>query len=182
MGARMKRTAINRKTPMRRTRKEPRQTPPLAYDQGDIGELRVATIPRVMSLRKGVIARIDGEVRAVPKHVKARPGKRAPTVNEREWMDAIVEHGCIACWLDGHQPRPCCPHHIISGGRRLGHLFTIPLCDPGHHQNGAPLGLICRHPYKARFESRYGTEFALLKQLQIVLLPKLSFDPRSLTT
>ena len=42
---------------------------------------------------------------AVPKEAEAaRPGKRAPTKAEREWMDAIVEHGCICCVLDGHAP------------------------------------------------------------------------------
>jgi hypothetical protein len=63
----LQRTAFKRKTPMRR--KEPsysQETKPLAYEQGDIAEIRAAAIPRVKSSR-GVIARIDGEVRAVPK-------------------------------------------------------------------------------------------------------------------
>jgi hypothetical protein len=102
----------------------------------------------------------------VPKGIEAKPGKRKPTAIEAKWMASIVEYGCIACRLDGHQPRPTAVHHIVEAGRRLGHLFTVPLCDPGHHQNGAALGLISRHPYKARFEAKYGTEFELLARLK----------------
>lgn len=103
-----------------------------------------------------------GPAVAVVKEVKAKPGKRAPTAEERAWMDDIVAHGCICCILDGHDPRPTAVHHILRGGRRIGHLFSLPACDPGHHQNGAPMGLISRHPYKAQWEARYGTEMELL--------------------
>lgn len=82
-------------------------------------------------------------------------------------MDAIVELGCIACWLDGQPPRPTAVHHLLSGGRRIGHKHTIGLCDPGHHQNGQPLGLVSRHPWKTRFEERYGKEEALLRLSQL---------------
>ena len=105
----------------------------------------------------------------VPKGEKAKPGKRAPTKDEAEWMRAIVAYGCIACRLDGHAPRPTAVHHILRGGVRMGHKYTIGLCDPGHHQGGGPLGLLSRHPYKARFEARYGTELQLLAHLDIVL-------------
>lgn len=77
-------------------------------------------------------------------------------------MADVVEWGCIACRLDGWLPRPTAVHHIVVGGRRMGHLFSIGLCDPGHHQNGGQFGLISRHPNKARFEAKYGTELELL--------------------
>lgn len=103
---------------------------------------------------------------AQPKGVKAKPGKRAPTVEEAAWMDRIVEHGCVACLIDRVPPRPAEVHHILSGGRRIGHLFTIPLC-PGHHRDGTgEPGLIARHPFKARFEARYGNEELLLSDLR----------------
>lgn len=111
---------------------------------------------------------------AVPKEPEAaRPGKRAPTKAEREWMDAIVEHGCICCVLDGHAPRPTAVHHILRGGQRIGHLFTLPLCQPGHHMDGAGIGLISRHPWKAKFEEKYGSEMNLLHMLQEKLKGKL---------
>jgi hypothetical protein len=107
-----------------------------------------------------------GTAGAVVKAEKAKPGKRTPTKAEREWMDKIVEYGCIACRMDGVEPRPTAVHHILRGGRRLGHLFTLGLCDPGHHQNGAQFGFISRHPNKAAFEEKYGAEAELLARLR----------------
>jgi hypothetical protein len=56
---------------------------------------------------------------------------------ERAWMDAITQLGCIVCFVFENAPgTPGCPHHLLTdGGRRIGHLDTICLCDPGHHQN-----------------------------------------------
>jgi hypothetical protein len=58
-------------------------------------------------------------------------------------------------------------HHILRGGVRMGHLYSLPLCDPGHHQNGGQFGMVSRHPFKARFEQRYGTEAELLQRLRV---------------
>jgi hypothetical protein len=77
----MKRSPIKRRTEMR-------SKPVLAYDQGDIGELRVTTIPRVQSLRKGVIARINGEVHAAP---KSEP-KRNPAL-----LEMAKGRECLLC-------------------------------------------------------------------------------------
>ena len=105
----------------------------------------------------------------VAKEVKAKTGKYTPNQEEKRWMSAIVEFGCVACWLDGSPRREPAVHHIIRGGRRLGHLYTLPLCDPGHHQNGQSLGMLSRHPNKAAFESTYGSELTLLTGLQRTL-------------
>lgn len=106
----------------------------------------------------------DGKARMcvpVPKWQKAKHGKRAPNATERKWMDWIVAYGCICCRVMGHAPRPTAVHHMLRGGVRLGHLFTLPLCDPGHHQGGEQFGLISRHPNKAAFEKAFGTEAEL---------------------
>jgi len=113
--------------------------------------------------QRGVYAPASEVVVRVPKEVAAKPGKRAPTVAEAEWMANIVSLGCIACLLDGCQPRPTAVHHILRGGRRIGHLFTLPLCQPGHHMDGGHIGLVSRHPFKARFEAMYGKELDLLE-------------------
>lgn len=97
---------------------------------------------------------------------RAKPGKRAPTAEEARWMAAIVEYGCIACALDGRWHRPAAVHHILRGGRRMGHLYTIPLCQPGHHMDGQQLGMVSRHPWKKRFEAIYGNEMDLLALMQ----------------
>lgn len=102
----------------------------------------------------------------LPKEEAARPGKGAATVEERGWLDAIVAFGCVACWLDKQPPRPTAVHHILRGGLRMGHLHSLPLCHPGHHIDGHQFGLISRHPWKTRFEERYGTEAELLAMLR----------------
>lgn len=93
---------------------------------------------------------------------------KPPNKIEREWMAAVRSFGCIACYIDGNF-RHCAVHHIVVAGRRMGHLFTIGLCDPGHHQNGQQFGMISVHPWKARFEAKYGTQLELLGRLKVEL-------------
>lgn len=93
---------------------------------------------------------------------------------EKRWMEAITQIGCIVCLLFEKAPgTPGAVHHLLSGGLRIGHLSTICLCDPGHHQN-APAGSekISRHPYKARFEARYGSEESLLAKTRELVQQK----------
>lgn len=59
---------------------------------------------------------------------------RAPTRYEAERLEAMMRLGCVACAMLFSLPviaQEC--HHILSGGRRMGHWFTLPLCR-GHHQ------------------------------------------------
>lgn len=100
---------------------------------------------------------------------KAKPGKRTPTADEKAWLDAIVAYGCIACRLDGAGFVAPAVHHMLRGGVRLGHRYSLPLCDPGHHQGGHVLCKISRHPWKVRFERQYGSEQFLLTTLQVEL-------------
>ncbi len=119
--------------------------------------------------RAAAVAMADTRARMVvpiPKGVKAKPGKGAPTVDERRWLDAIVAYGCVACRIDGFGVVPPAVHHILRGGMRMGHRFTLPLCDPGHHQGGEARGMVSRHPWKARFEAKYGGEDFLLRKIE----------------
>lgn len=90
-----------------------------------------------------------------------------PTKDEAAWMAAVADFGCIVCWLFHQVKTPCAVHHLKSGGIRIGHKFTIGLCDPGHH-NYASLqpgsGKIAVHENPARFKRAYGTELELLEK------------------
>ena len=90
---------------------------------------------------------------------------KTPTKAEKAWMDKIVRLGCIVCLIQGRGYVPPAVHHILKGSRRQGHMQTIPLCQPGHHMY-APKesGEVSRHPDKARFEAKYGTEEYLLER------------------
>lgn len=96
-------------------------------------------------------------------------GKVAASATEAAWMAQVAAYGCIVCRQQHGIQVPAEVHHILSGGRRMGHLFSIGLC-PAHHRGGAGDGLfISRHPYKARFEQAYGTELELLEELRALL-------------
>lgn len=151
---------MNRSTPLKRTPFRPQGYAP-----------REPKVYEAHTPRARAVAVCDGKARmvvpvSVPKAEKAKPGKATPTVEERAWLDWIVDYGCIACRLDCYGVVPPAVHHILRGGVRMGHLFSLPLC-PGHHQDGTGAsGFIARHPWKARFERRYGTESELLASLQ----------------
>lgn len=149
-----------RRTPLRRTAFKARQKhePAVAREPRPMAPLRPVE-------RAGVYSGGTSGV-AVEKGEKAKPGKRPPNARERAWMDAIVAYGCVACRIDGLGIVPPAVHHILRGGVRMGHLFTLPLCHPGHHQHGDQAGKVSRHPWKARFEQLYGDELHLLERLR----------------
>ena len=59
---------------------------------------------------------------------------RPPTKYEAERIEALRVLGCSACaFLGVPNLNNLELHHILEGGRRMGHWFTIFLCR-GHHQ------------------------------------------------
>lgn len=84
------------------------------------------------------------------------------TKAESAWMDAICQLGCIICRLFHNVFSPAEPHHMLSGGRRRGHLFTIPLCFLHHRSGRNDAQVVSRDQNQQRFEKRYGTEDSLL--------------------
>ena len=83
------------------------------------------------------------------------------TKAERAWMDAISQLPCCVCGSG-----PVHVHHILSGGRRIGHLSTIPLCFNCHASGRNDEQVVSRHPWKREFEKRYGTEQQLLERVR----------------
>ena len=84
-------------------------------------------------------------------------------------MDSLSELGCIVCRLHMDCYSPAEIHHI-NGSRKPGcHFFTLPLCYR-HHREGVKNDLyVSRHPFKAEFVKRYGTEMYLLEKTKEVL-------------
>lgn len=89
--------------------------------------------------------------------------QKAPTVAQKRRMEILkTEIGCIACKLDGMDYVPPDIHHIIDGGKRCGHEFSIPLCPP-HHGRIPVVGVLSIDKNKRQFIKRYGTELQLLQ-------------------
>ena len=95
---------------------------------------------------------------------------RSRTKAERDFHDAIAAIGCIACKKDGIFNSLVSIHHIDGRTKPEAHRLVLPLCA-GHHQDGtgAP-GLIAVHPWKARFEEKYGSQRELLDECIYLLL------------
>lgn len=85
---------------------------------------------------------------------------------EKAWLDAICRLGCCVCLRTGLGATPAEPHHLLSGGRRIGHLSAIPLCQRHHRSGGINAVWISRHPHRWAFVKRYGSEEELLAWTQ----------------
>ena len=89
--------------------------------------------------------------------------KKRPTVEEKKYMSQVADYGCIACHQDGLNV-PAEIHHIrkhTGMGLRPSHFNILPLCA-SHHRTGK----ISVHLGKKAFESKYGPEEQLQKQLR----------------
>ena len=91
---------------------------------------------------------------------------RSPSVSEKKWMDDVRSLGCIVCRQEGKGHTPAEIHHI-DGKTKLGaHFHVIPLCYY-HHRQGSDIGqFTSRHPFKKRFEERYGPEVELMFEVE----------------
>lgn len=90
---------------------------------------------------------------------------RAPTAEQKRFHDLLArEIGCAASWLDGFRDPVCSIHHIDGRTKPDAHWLVLPL-SAGNHQEGtgAP-GRIAVHPWKARFENRYGKQEDILRR------------------
>jgi hypothetical protein len=63
--------------------------------------------------------------------------RRSPTKAEKARMDKLSRIRCVACWDTGLCCGPTELHHLLSGGRRRGHAYTVPLGR--YHHQGIPL-------------------------------------------
>ena len=88
-------------------------------------------------------------------------------MDKKNWFRDIQELGCIVCLNEGLGVSPSDIHHLHrNGNRRVDHLHTIPLC-PLHHRSGQNTPkYVSRHPWKAEFERRYGSEWELYEQVK----------------
>lgn len=83
-----------------------------------------------------------------------------PTKAEKELWGRMAAHGCVACRVDGVINTHVSIHHIDGRTKPGAHSLVLPLCYE-HHQGG-PLAV---HPWKARFEARFGKQRDLLENL-----------------
>ncbi len=84
---------------------------------------------------------------------------RKPNKEEKKWLDAITELGCIVCRQEMNIYSPAEVHHINGGSN---HLESIPLCFEHHRSGRYSKPCTSRHPYKGMFFKLYGSDRELL--------------------
>ena len=109
------------------------------------------------------------------------------TKSEQARFDNMKDLGCIACILDGEiEPFGIgyAPdlHHMLSGGHRIGHEATVPLCQ-WHHKGVLNDGLNHSeayllkhigpswHKHRRAFRERYGSDAELIETVNKYLEP-----------
>lgn len=86
-----------------------------------------------------------------------------PTKAEKKYWDKIASLGCIACRIDGYHNPLVSIHHTQGRTKKGAHMLVLALCA-GHHQNGTgnDKKMLAVHPFKRRFEAKYGSQKILI--------------------
>lgn len=77
------------------------------------------------------------------KRLRASRSTTTPTKAERAHIERIKHGLCVCCvrnmprGLQRADQEGCDAHHVLSGGKRRGHLYTLGLC-PWHHRGICP--------------------------------------------
>lgn len=125
-------------------------------------------------------------LRARKRTLRQSRSTKRPTEAESERMGRLKRMDCIACTINRergfydhcHWWHESDAHHLLSGGRRIGHSATIPLC-PFHHRGIAPVegmgteaAIAVYGPNLERqkaFRDYYGTDDELLAMVNEIL-------------
>ncbi|MFN7782273.1 MAG: Ref family recombination enhancement nuclease [Lysobacterales bacterium] len=94
------------------------------------------------------------------------------TAAQAERFGQIKAGRCVACWKRGIVTIGCDAHHLLSGGRRIGHEASVALCV--WHHRGHPFDGVTppqmRFQYgpslmdgSKAFRAAYGTDAELLE-------------------
>lgn len=125
--------------------------------------------PRTTTLKSNAFVRAEKkEAAASSKAARGMKTKqRAVSPTEKLMWDRLAQLGCIACMKDGHYNPHVSIHHVDGRTKPGCHEKVLPLCGPHHQDDGS--GTIAVHPWKARFEAKYGTQEELVAMCQQLL-------------
>jgi len=124
---------------------------------------------RSIPMKGAALARVEKKEKAASS--KAARGmktrQRAVTPDEKAMWDRLAQLGGVACMKDGHYNPHVSIHHCDGRTKPGCHGLVLPLCGSHHQDDGS--GAIAIHPWKARFEKRYGTQAELMVLCQELL-------------
>ena len=87
---------------------------------------------------------------------------RNPTAAEKDYMTKVVMLGCIVCLEHHGVYSPPEIHHTDGKTKEDAHLRILGLCFNHHRAGQDNKDYTSRHPFKKRFEKRYGAEQELM--------------------
>lgn len=126
--------------------------------------------PRSAPMSRQAIKPKSAKKAAPAPKARMKTKQRAVTAAEKEYWSRLAGLGCIACMID-HVHTPEVSIHHVDGRTKPGcHMLVLPLCGSHHqHRDDDPAGRIGVHPYKARFEAKYGTQQELMDRCNHLL-------------
>jgi hypothetical protein len=83
------------------------------------------------------------------------------TKAEKAHHDSVAALGCIACRIDGIFNTHVSIHHVEGRTKPGCEMKVLALCGPHHQTGGKEAPAI--HPWKRRFEQKYGTQEELME-------------------
>ncbi|QQP86923.1 Ref family recombination enhancement nuclease [Entomomonas asaccharolytica] len=89
------------------------------------------------------------------------------TIEQKKYWNLLCsEVGCIACMKEGNPNDWVSIHHIEGRTKKDAHWLVLSLCASHHQDNGMAIAV---HPYKKRFENRYGNQYQLMSDSVSIL-------------
>ena len=82
---------------------------------------------------------------------------------DKDRFKIMADIGCIICRKFLGIWGPCEIHHTDGKTKGGAHQATLGLCFLHHREGSDNQQYTSRHPHKAKFEERYGTEAELLE-------------------
>lgn len=93
-------------------------------------------------------------------------GRSVTAIQKAYWNSLCSQVGCIACRKDGYFNDYVSIHHIDGRTKKNAHWLVLPLCANHHQDNGLAIAV---HPYKRRFEQKYGNQYHLMSDCVAIL-------------
>jgi hypothetical protein len=118
--------------------------------------------------RTGFTRKATTKAPAVRSTLKTK--QRAVSADEKILWSRLAAMGCCACLIDGVFEPDVSIHHIDGRTKPGCHQLVLALCA-SHHQDGTGKNphYLAVHPWKARFEARYGEQRELMAHMAQVL-------------
>lgn len=118
--------------------------------------------PMARAAKIGVLGAASVQRKAPARKAAMKTKQRAVAPAEKVLWDRLANLGCIACMKDGFYNPHVSIHHVDGRTKPGCHLLVLPLCAPHHQDDGS--GALAVHPWKARFEKRYGSQLDLVAE------------------